>query len=84
MSFKAILSTLPEIVMQNSEKALHEIYIAESLRLICENIAKSRCIGGSYISLTYSDLINGRHKEDNRTGEEIIADVIRDMGIELF
>ena len=65
--------------IEQEEKAV-KIYFAECLRVITENTAKMS--GGSYISAKLSDIINPK-PADNRTGEEIAADIIKRAGIEV-
>ena len=65
---------------EQEEKAV-KIYFAECLRVITENTAKMS--GGSYISAKLSDIINPK-PADNRTGEEIAADIIKRAGIEVI
>ena len=66
---------------KNQRDETYRIYLAECLQKICENTAKS--VGGSYISVSYRDLING-DTEDSRSAEEIIADIIKKAGLEVI
>ena len=59
----------------------YRIYVADCLRIISENTAKIG--GGSYITAKLSDIINPK-PADNRTGEEIAADIIKRAGIEVI
>lgn len=59
----------------------YRIYVADCLRIISENTAKMG--GGSYITAKLSDIINPK-PADNRTGEEIAADIIKRAGIEVI
>ena len=59
----------------------YRIYVTDCLRIISENTAKMG--GGSYITAKSSDLINPK-PADNRTGEEIAADIIKRAGIEVI
>ena len=59
----------------------YRIYVADCLRIISENTAKIG--GGSYITAKISDIINPK-PADNRTGEEIAADIIKQAGIEVI
>ena len=59
----------------------YRIYIADCLRIISENTAKMG--GGSYITVKLADIINPK-PVDNRTGEEIAADIIKQAGIEVI
>ena len=59
----------------------YRIYVSDCLRIISENTAKMG--GGSYITAKLADIIN--HKPvDDRTGEEIAADIINRAGIEVI
>ena len=59
----------------------YRIYVADCLRIISENTAKMG--GGSYITVKLADIINPK-PVDNRTGEEIAADIIKRAGIEVI
>ena len=59
----------------------YRIYVAECLRMISENAASGG--GGSYMAVKFEDVINPKHV-DNRTGEEIAADIIKRAGIEVI
>ena len=59
----------------------YRIYISDCLRIISENTAK--ICGGSYIVAKFADIINPK-PVDNRTGEEIAADIIKLAGIEVI
>ena len=59
----------------------YRIYIADCLRMVTENTAKAVC--GSYITAKFADIINPK-PVDNRTGEEIAADIINRAGIEVI
>ena len=59
----------------------YRIYVADCLRIISENTAKMG--GGSYITAQLADIINPKPVE-NRTGEEIAADIIKRAGIEVI
>ena len=58
----------------------YRIYVTDCLRIISENTAKM--CGGSYITAKLADIINPK-PSDNRTGEEIAADIINRAGIEV-
>ena len=59
----------------------YRIYVTDCLRIISENTAKMG--GGSYFTVKFSDIINPM-PVDNRTGEEIAADIIKLAGIEVI
>lgn len=58
----------------------YRIYVSDCLRIISENTAEM--VGGSYITAKFSDIINPK-RGDNRTGEEIAADIIKKAGLEV-
>lgn len=59
----------------------YRIYVSDCLRIISENTAK--ICGGSYITAKLADIINPKPVDD-RTGEEIAADIINRAGIEVI
>ena len=59
----------------------YRIYVTDCLRIISENTAK--ICGGSYITANFADIINPK-PVDNRTGDEIAADIIKLAGIEVI
>ena len=59
----------------------YRIYVADCLRIISENTANM--VDGSYITAKFADIINPK-PVDNRTGEEIAADIIKRAGIEVI
>ena len=59
----------------------YRIYVCDCLRMISENTANQVC--GAYMTSKFSDIINPK-PVDNRTGEEIAADIIKRAGIEVI
>ncbi len=59
----------------------YRIYVTDCLRMVTENTAKIS--NGSYTVAKFSDIINPKPVE-NRTGEEIAADIIKRAGIEVI
>lgn len=59
----------------------YRIYVTDCLRIISENTAKIG--GGSYIAVKLADILKPKQVE-NRTGEEIAADIIKRAGIEVI
>ena len=59
---------------------IYRIYVTNCLRIMTENTAKQA--GGNNMTAEYTDLIHPK-KKDNRTGNEIAADVIRNAGIKV-
>ena len=76
---KALISVLPTALTAYAENELFKSYIAECSRLQTENIAKY--FGGNYIDKKYSDLINPKKE---KTADEIVKQVISDMGLEVI
>ena len=56
----------------------YRIYVTDALRIVAENTA--RYAGGNYIKTRYADIIKPK-KQDNRTCEEITADIIARCGL---
>jgi hypothetical protein len=52
--------------------------VTDALRFVAENTA--RYAGGNYIKARYADIIEPK-KQDNRTCEEITADVVARCGL---
>lgn len=64
-----------------NEKARNDayrIYVTDALRLVAENTA--RYASGDYIKVRYADMIEPK-KQDNRTCEEITADIVARCGL---
>ena len=59
----------------------YRIYVTDCLRMVAENTAKLS--KGTYTVAKFSDIINPK-PVDNRTGEEIAADIIKRSGIEVI
>ena len=65
---------------QHRRDLAYRIYVSECLRMISENAASGG--GGSYMAVKFEDVVNPK-PVDNRTGEEIAADIIKRAGIEV-
>lgn len=64
-----------------NEKARNDayrIYVTDALRLVAENTAKF--VGGRSIERRYIDVVEPK-KQDNRTCEEITADIVARCGL---
>ena len=64
-----------------NEKARNDayrIYVTDALRIVAENTA--RYAGGNYIKARYAEIIEAK-RQDNRTCEEITADIIARCGL---
>lgn len=61
---------------------VYQEYVCENLRIIGENTSKLG--GGSYLTLKFHDLVDPKKPEqDERTGDEIVADVIEKCGLKV-
>lgn len=80
MTARAILATISDIIKRQAEEESYKIYTAECLRIITENTAKM--VGGSCVSVSFADIIDPK-PVDNRTGEEIVAEIIKKAGLEV-
>ena len=49
-----------------------------------ENTAKQSESGGSYINKPFADLIGSNKPNDERTADEIIADITKRAGLEVI
>ena len=63
---------------REQEEKAYRVYVTDALRLTVENTAKFA--GGNYIKARYIDIIEPK-KRDNRTCEEITADIIQRCGL---
>ena len=64
-----------------NEKARNDayrIYVTDALPLVAENTA--RYASGDYIKMRYAEIIEPK-KQDNRTCEEITADIVARCGL---
>lgn len=83
MNMRATLAALPYATKGARELELYREYTARCLRVISENTAKACGRGSTYISAEYTDILAGK-RDDARTAEKIVADVIRCAGIEVI
>ena len=56
----------------------YRVYVTDALRLTVENTAKY--VGGDYIKARYIEIIEPK-EVDTRTGDEIVADIIKRAGL---
>lgn len=66
---------------QHRRDLAYRIYVSECLRMISENVASRG--GRSYMAVKFEDVLNPK-PVDNRTGEELAADIIKLAGIEVI
>ena len=63
---------------QHQRDMVYRVYVTDCLRMMTENTAKFS--GGRYVTRIFSEVLR-REPVDNRTGEEIAADVIKNAGL---
>lgn len=78
ISAGGLIRLLPILVKRQQEESAFHIYTTECLRTMTENTAKFA--GGSFVQAKYSDLIDPK-PQDNRTCEEITAEVVKRCGL---
>lgn len=79
---RAILSTIREVIGQAEEREQFRRYIADCLWAIAKNTAAG--FGGSWFETRYAESRSDAKKQDNRTGDEIVADIIARAGLEVI
>ena len=65
-------------INEREKTETYRIYVTDALRVVAENTA--RFASGNYIKARYADMIEPK-KQDNRTGDEIVADIIKRAGL---
>ena len=76
----ALIPMLLAQLQKDGEREMLGQYIAMGLKMLTENTSKM--VGGSYLAVSYTDIIHPKPK-DERTGDEIVADVIRGAGLKI-
>ena len=66
---------------EQQKEMAYRVYVTECLRVMTENTAKQS--GGSYIDEPFADFIGNNKPKDERTADEIIADVTKRAGLEV-
>ena len=61
------------------DEIAYRFYVTEGLRVISENVVRP---GKEYLSKTFNEVLNPS-REEQKTGEEIAAEVIQKTGIKL-
>lgn len=64
---------------EDEETTLYRAYVTDALKIATENTAR-QVSEGQYLSRRWIEIINP-NAEDARSGDEIAADVIRQMGL---
>ena len=70
MSVYGLMSVLPALIRQQTERSALITYMTTGLRMLTENSAHL-VSGGKYLSVSYNDMINPP-PEETRTADEII------------
>ena len=65
-------------INEKAKTEAYRIYVTDALRIVGENTAQY--VGGDYIKARYAGMIEPK-KQDNRTCEEITADVVARCGL---
>lgn len=65
-------------VNQQAKDTAYRVYVTDSLKLIAENTANFS--KGQYMKARYYDIITPK-KQDTRTGDEIVEDIIKRAGL---
>ena len=81
MGAVSIVSVLRDIIVEQYEVERYRAYLYECIRIIGENTA-GLVKEGKYIPTTYDEAIHQK-PQDNRTAEEIVADVVKKAGLEV-
>ena len=71
---------LPTAIKRQCEQYIFCDYIANGIQMISENTARKA--GDRYLSLSYREIIHPK-TVDNRTGDEIVEDIIRRAGLKI-
>ena len=75
MGARAIVTALPIMLKQKARKEAYDVYVADCMRILTKNTAKM--VGGEYIDVKITDIIAEKKPSNNKSGEEIAADVLR-------
>ena len=67
---------------EQQKEMAYRIYVTECLRIMTANTAKQS--GGSYINKPFADVIGNSKPKDERTADEIIADISFRAGLEVI
>lgn len=78
LNARALIKLLPRLIAEQQKDAAYRIYVTDALRIVGENTAQY--VGGNYIKARYADIIEPK-KQDNRTCEEITADIVARCGL---
>ena len=65
-------------VNQQAKDTAYRVYVTDCLKMIAENTANFA--KGQYMKMRYYDIITPK-KQDTRTGDEIVEDIIKRAGL---
>lgn len=71
---------LPTALKRQCDHDIFLNYIANGIKMISENTATRS--GDRYLALSYNDIINPK-PVDERTGDEIVEDIVRKAGLKI-
>ena len=77
---RTYIAVLPTLIFRKAKEEQTASYTSDALKILTENTAKYA--GGSYMNTRLEDILNQK-PQDNRTAEEIAADVIQRAGLTL-
>ena len=69
---------------EQQKEMAYRVYVTECLRVMTENTAKQSESGGSYLNKPFADVIGNNNPKDERTADEIIADISFRAGLEVI
>lgn len=78
---RAIIAALPSLIKSELQKQAYQIYVTDSLQTIAENTAKFA--GGKVLQVRFADVLETKKKVEQKTGDEIAADVIKRAGLKV-
>lgn len=74
---------------KEQEEQIYKIYVSKCLRIITENTAKLVGIDSygkveaTYLTVDFDEFINPKNAKKERTGDEIVRDVLCQLGLEV-
>lgn len=80
MGKEYIIEHIAQSTQEQKRTQAYQAYMAECLRLLLEDVAAIST--GKYISAKWFELCDNKNEEeDDRTGDEVAADVIKRIGL---
>lgn len=67
-------------LQHEAKERRYRAYVTDTLRIITENTARS-AVGGTYITKRWIEIEMHGNEADERSGDEIAADVIKRIGL---